>query len=181
MFGGAGVTLLWEGFLKPRREQRAVAFALGRESSHNLSSCRALGNPSDANFAFPLDLHLSDVVFQSLSNRIGELREVAGDLVVTYHDVHVLNAYVSEYRALSSQYDALATNTAADLLAVPGVRLGAIRSELNSLKDAFTLRLREYTKRLEELTSALDRAATPVAHRPIILPAKWRRRLMRPN
>lgn len=94
LFGGAGVTLLWEGVVKPRRERHSLAHVLAEEVAFNLQL--AVGqlvmfehNPA----GIPSDLKFLNKVYESLTPRIGELdTELIGDVVLFYATLDSLNA-----------------------------------------------------------------------------------------
>ena len=72
LFGGAGATLVWELVLKPMRERRAIAEVLSAEISINLqllAAASSFANPK----RIPSDFALSTTVFESITDKIGEL------------------------------------------------------------------------------------------------------------
>lgn len=105
LFGGAGATLLWEGILKPHRDRRSLAHVLAVEISHNLQY--AVGqrlylneNPK----GLPGDFRLSNLVFQSVADRVGDLQDLAGDVVLICRQVDELNALPEGFTRALDQY-----------------------------------------------------------------------------
>jgi hypothetical protein len=105
LFGGAGITLLWEGFLKPGRDRRSLAHVLAEELS--LTVQYAAGqrlyikhNPK----GMPGDFAICDAVFTAVAPRLGELPDLVGEIVLFYHGVRDLNRLPALYADALDQY-----------------------------------------------------------------------------
>lgn len=83
-FGGMGTALLWEIWLKPMRDARAIAEVLSAEVSLNLQllgGAQILASPRKV----PPDLRFSTMVFNSVLDRLGHLPpNLIGELISLY-------------------------------------------------------------------------------------------------
>ncbi|HEY7770272.1 hypothetical protein [Longimicrobium sp.] len=99
LFGGAGATLLWELYLKPRRERKSVGRTIAGETSLNLQLIAlqlAAGEHNPG--AVPSDFRLSTLAFEALASSIGELPTEPRQLVILlYNRVQYLNRLVDLY------------------------------------------------------------------------------------
>ena len=97
LFGGAGATLLWELVLKPMRERRGIAEVLSAEVSMNLQllgAASTLANPRK----IPPDFRLSTAVFESITDKVGELPpQLVAEVVFLYHYFTELNEQPKAY------------------------------------------------------------------------------------
>jgi hypothetical protein len=99
LFGGAGAILLWEAFLKPARERRSLAHMLAEEIGLNIQHAAAQlsyakkHNPK----GIPADFVLSEVVFNAVAARVGELPALAGDVVHLYQRVATMNRLPTDF------------------------------------------------------------------------------------
>jgi len=106
LFGGAGATWLWEGLLKPRRDRRNLARALGAEVGLNMqlvagASSLLVHKPNQ----IPLDYSLSAQVFLAVTARIGELEPVLmADVVVFYREIDALNQLPKAFTDALDEY-----------------------------------------------------------------------------
>jgi hypothetical protein len=99
LFGGAGATLLWEGFLKPRRERRSLTHVLAEEVALNLE----LGanhiewfnhNPKGV----PQDFRFLTTVYESVAERLGALpTRLVGEIVLLYAGMDAVNRIPSHF------------------------------------------------------------------------------------
>jgi hypothetical protein len=97
LFGGAGATLLWEVLLRPKRDRRNVAEVLSAELSHNMQMLAATAVNARPD-TVPPDLALSTMVFDAVTEKIGELpSETIGEVVFIYRYFQQLNALPLAY------------------------------------------------------------------------------------
>jgi len=112
LFGGAGATLLWELGLKPGRERRALARALGAEVGLNLqyiAGARAVLDRQPR--SIPADFKVPTLTFTAVAPVIGQLDAVlVADLTALYAEFFALNDVVemwngalTEHRKLSGE------------------------------------------------------------------------------
>src|SRR3954467_15148053 len=74
--GGAGVTMLWEGLLKPRRERRSLAHVLAQEVEVNLQLAQLMkkDRTRDPRNLPPAETPpFETLVYRTLLPRLGEL------------------------------------------------------------------------------------------------------------
>ncbi|MGE0554330.1 MAG: hypothetical protein AB7R55_12960 [Gemmatimonadales bacterium] len=166
LFGGAGVTLLWEGLLKPRRELRSLARVLADEIEHDgQQGFRVMLYLAATKKERPGDLVFSTAVFDAVAARIGELGDVCAAVVLFYQRVAAI-------RLMPEQYDEdlarlrqikLSTPTRFETREGPGhtYAIKAIERDL----DLTLVAMRDSCKSLGEqarvLVAALRRLSTP--------------------
>jgi hypothetical protein len=102
LFGGVGATLLWEMFLKPRREKQSVGRTIAGETSLNLQMIALhLAARERSPNSIPADFRLSTLAFQALASQIGSLPSDARQLVILlYNRIEYLNRVVDLYAQL---------------------------------------------------------------------------------
>jgi hypothetical protein len=154
LFGGAGATLLWEAFLKPARDRRSLAAVLLQESSHNLEYATAHRRYLQHNSrGLPADFHLSDLVFRSVTDRIGELSGVSGLVVISYRQIEALNSLPSLFQSTLREYQ--------QARLVGGKPEQALKAELASILEVYRTTLDALIERLEDVRPKLASVATP--------------------
>lgn len=101
-----GVVLLWEGFVKPRRDRASVSRAIGEEVS--LIATQTL----EAHLAVHSSLRpavvagtIATPVFDAVAANLGELR-AAREIVRFYQKVRVLNEIVRDWASSTREMDA---------------------------------------------------------------------------
>jgi hypothetical protein len=161
LFGGAGVTLLWEGIVKPSRERRSLAHVLAEEIGHNLqyAAGQRLYHEKEPKI-IPGDFTLSELVFSAIADRLGELPELTGEIVLCYRKAQALNAIPEAYTIILNEYlhakEALATG-------LPGVSekyqnaQTAVRAHIGVYRSG----LEGFVATANTLLPKLRRAATP--------------------
>jgi len=152
LFGGAGATLLWEVFFKPKRDRRNVAEVLSAEVSLNLQMLAATlvtAHPK----RIPSDFALSLAVFNAVTEKIGELpsRDV-GEVIFLYSYFEQLNQLPKTF----AQYVDTYRNTAPD-----SPHRERIEKELQSCIDVFNSYLDKAINRINIVQPRLLRSAFP--------------------
>jgi hypothetical protein len=106
IFGGIGVTLLWEAVLKPWRERRAIARALLAEVQMNLERVIELQLVAERNpKSVPGDLSFSTTIYVALAARLGELpHSLLPHVVVVYRGFDYLSALVGPWHERVQRY-----------------------------------------------------------------------------
>lgn len=162
LFGGVGATLVWEGILKPRRERRSLARALGTEVGLNMQMIAGgLSLLTHKPNHIPLDFSLSAQVFASVSSRIGELEPVLlADLVVFYREVDALNQLPKAHAAALDDYRRI--DRADHAAKERAQRL------IDSIRTTYSMALERTLRRGNQVLPKLRRTS-----RPLIL--RWRR------
>lgn len=152
LFGGAGATLLWELWLKPRRERKQVARALSAEVSLNLRHLVAMSSVGmQTNRAIPADFELSTLMFEAIADRVGELPlPVLSRLIPLYNRFRYLNRAATEYGALIDKRDAHVDK---------GAKFLSLASEVNAANEAFYRTLETTIERADALNGDLYRVA----------------------
>jgi uncharacterized membrane protein YccC len=98
---GSATTLLWEAVLRPRRERLSVAAAFNAEVAFMRPTIGRYLNAADTP-PIPIDFHAPTTVYQSLSDRLGELPADLSFLLATlYSALEEANALPGHYEAVS--------------------------------------------------------------------------------
>lgn len=97
LFGGIGAVLAWELFVRPMVQGRAIAEVLSAEVSFNLEYLSAASLVARAN-SIPMDFAVSTIVFESVTDRIGDLPpNLVGEVVFLYRYFTELNKLPAGY------------------------------------------------------------------------------------
>jgi hypothetical protein len=107
LFGGAGVTLVWELILRPMRERRSIAEVLSAEVSLNMQMLSAAEVHASAT-KVPPDFEASTMVFDAVAARIGELpSQAVAEVIFLYRYFKQLNEMPKTYVSLIDELRAL--------------------------------------------------------------------------
>lgn len=163
LFGGAGATLLWEGLLKPRREQRNLAHILAEEVSLNIQiAANQIAMFEHNPKSVPQDFRFSTRVFESVAERIGALpTRLVGDVILMYFGMDATNRLPDLFAHTLDVEDAMIAemNPIGAFPAGPAVQVRhkALGFQIETFKGGVTKGL----DRAKELLPALRRAAAP--------------------
>jgi len=152
LFGGAGVTLLWEGLLKPTRDRRSLARVLASEISINIQYAAGQRlylnhNPS----GIPSDFAMSDAVFEATAARIGDLPpNVIGEVVLLYGGLRDLNRIPASFALALREFRSKS-----------GPDQKVVQMELDSHFGVYRTSLEKFVERANVLLPKLHRIATP--------------------
>ncbi len=104
LFGGTGAVLVWELMLRPLVHGRAIAEVLSAEVSLNLEYLTAASLVARGN-TIPMDFALSTSVFESVTDRIGDLPpNLVGEVVFLYRYFTELNKQPTAYGDTLKEY-----------------------------------------------------------------------------
>jgi hypothetical protein len=157
LFGGAGVTFLWEVFLRPSRARRSVARVLAEEVSIGLEHCAAQRLQLELTpTTLPADFQISANAFDALANQLGELpASTVGGVVLFYHQAKVMNGLPIGYGAVHNRWQALAT-------AGDTPERKALKEELERYLLVYKMGLEKMVERANELLPQLRRLSVPM-------------------
>lgn len=155
---------LWEAVLKPKRERRSVAHALAEELSHNLQY--AVGQRQYMNHdpkSVPSDFELSEIAFNAVGGKFGELRPHVGRIMLVYRQVQALNKLPADYKETLLRERAEKA-IIPDVKEAPGhrERIARLDSELNAIVGVYKSGLEVLVDRINELLPKLRRASVPL-------------------
>jgi len=104
LFGGIGAVLVWELFVRPIVQGRAIAEVLSAEVSFNLEYLTAAGLVAKPN-SIPMDFSLSTSVFDSVIDHVGDLPpNLVGEVVFLYRYFTELNKQPTGYAEALREY-----------------------------------------------------------------------------
>lgn len=104
LFGGIGAVLVWELFVRPLVQGRAIAEVLSAEVSFNLEYLTAAGLVAKSN-SIPMDFSLSTTVFDSVIDHVGDLPpNLVGEVVFLYRYFTELNKQPTGYAEALREY-----------------------------------------------------------------------------
>jgi hypothetical protein len=152
LFGGVGAVIIWEIFIRPLREGRALAEVLAAEISFNLEYLVA-ASLKPRTTGIGVDFSVSTSVFDSTVDRIGMLPpRLVGEVVFLYRYSSELNQLPKAYADLLTQYRSYGAGTEN--------KLGSER-ELKGAIAVFGQNLDKAIKRIELVQPLLLAAARP--------------------
>jgi hypothetical protein len=161
LFGGAGVTLVWEALLKPRREKRSLARALAEEVAINLQLAAAQHSINQqSSKAIPGDFSFQTAVYHALIARLGELPDLdVARLVGLYAKMDGINKIPPEYAQLIEEWRALPRRGAAPLESETSAR---VKRDLDRAILIFGEGVANVLTLANEILPRLRRASVPL-------------------
>lgn len=156
LFGGIGAVLVWELFVRPLVQGRAIAEVLSAEVSFNLEYLTAAGLVAKSN-SIPMDFSLSTTVFDSVIDHVGDLPpNLVGEVVFLYRYFTELNKQPTGYAEALREYRG---QQAAGRAGSPHQQ--AAERELAGIIAVFNQTIQKATARIQLVQPLLLKAAAP--------------------
>lgn len=124
-----------------------VQLILQAAAGHRLLLNKNRGVPGD--FAVP------DVVFKAVASRVGELPDLANEIVLLYHRAELLNRVPDQWSRALAEYEAMSGGPEAV------VRLNSAKKQLDMTLDVYRSALEKLAETANELLPRLRAAARP--------------------
>jgi hypothetical protein len=161
LLSGAGVVLLWEGLLKPRRDRRNLARVLTSEVSRNTEMIANTVVYCELHpRQIPVDFALATGVFDATVDRAGEFPvDVIGELVLFYMKARHLERTLVRYEEAVDGYQAIPEYSAAYADRIERDRL---KADAEEAYDAFLRGLPSALENARPLLHRLHRVAHPI-------------------